>query len=209
MSSMNPCKRYQTDIALFAGHDLEEAAEKQVRRHLAECLSCREYAARLQSSLQVLERSAAHAAAVELLADSLWPDVRAALLQKARRHHAGAVPVSGLRNWLPVSALAAACVAIWISSQSSLPPHWPQDVEKFSAAVAEGVPDALSRVSLPSLDSVPRFPWRETAELGRDSLQSLPRISLDGALPSQSLPSDWQQLPPGIKLQPVLHVERF
>lgn len=40
---MNPCSHFQKDIALLAAGALDEARNRPLRRHLAECAGCRQY----------------------------------------------------------------------------------------------------------------------------------------------------------------------
>ena len=106
------CRRMRNLLALWVGNDLDESHQFTVRRHVIECPSCRDYWQQLQASQQVIEASRFAPAVTEHR--SLWPAVRSQL--------AVSLPASAWGQplgWLPVGALAAACVAVWFGAVHS------------------------------------------------------------------------------------------
>lgn len=129
-NAMNACKNMKSSLALWVGHDLDEAEEKEVRRHVAVCESCREYSLELQETQGILEQTVA-SRVVDADAPSIWPELRATLLQRARRANSVAAGNSGfwrLQNLLPAGALTAACLTIWFASNNQLPSEMPTTV---------------------------------------------------------------------------------
>ena len=100
-----PCKRAKTQIALLVGQDLEETAQYEVERHLAECPDCRGYRVELGRTFEVFERMGTVVSADP--EPSLWPDVaqRISRIQKTR-------PSVQRTNWTPLVAIAAACLFV-------------------------------------------------------------------------------------------------
>ncbi|MFN0052922.1 MAG: hypothetical protein ACKV0T_12090 [Planctomycetales bacterium] len=106
-------------LALWAGNDLDAAAQIGAQRHLATCPQCRAHWHGLQVGQQALEQvrlspagDASDARSSE--ERSVWPGVA--------RQLRWSEPLSvapGWRDWLPVGALAAACLAMVMAS-------WPQ-----------------------------------------------------------------------------------
>lgn len=184
MKSMKPCKQMRPALALWIGHDLDEAEEKQVRRHVAECGGCRDYSQQLQGSQHVLEQTGAVTAALEVTDDSLWPEVRGTLLQRARR--SSVRPSAGrIQRLLPIGALTAACLTIWFSSQNDLPLHWPEKVSNFRGTLVE--PMMNHAPQWPGFDNLPRT--LERIELPKEFPLN-GKTSLPKSLPSVSYPLD-------------------
>jgi hypothetical protein len=124
---MNACKNMKSSLALWVGHDLDESEEREVRRHVAVCESCREYSLELQETQGILEQTVA-SRVVDADSPSIWPELRATLLQRARRSTSTAAGNSGfwrMQNLLPAGALAAACLTIWFGSNNQLPSEMP------------------------------------------------------------------------------------
>lgn len=121
----------QRDLALWAGNDLEEHAQVAAQRHLAVCPECRGHWQRLQAGQRVLEQ--VRSAPMERDEASVWIGVRRQLrvLEDDRR-------TANWRGWLPVGALAAACLTVLIitapggdspmSSRGNSPIVMPMDV---------------------------------------------------------------------------------
>jgi hypothetical protein len=113
------CREVNADLALYAGGDLDDAERvRAVRRHVANCLDCRERLRSLKSSLQTLAGSDPVSTWVPTI--SLWPRVEAALRAPA--------PVTGrfsslhsLRHWTPFAAMAAACVLLLLALRTDEP----------------------------------------------------------------------------------------
>ena len=100
------CRDAQSDIALYAGGDLDDAARvREVRRHVASCPECREHFKGVKSSLRTL--ASVDQAATWQSAGSLWPSIQREL---ARPRPAAAARVwQQARNWSPLAAVTAAC----------------------------------------------------------------------------------------------------
>jgi len=108
------CRRARPNIALSIGNDLDEQSERNVRRHLAVCPQCREYARSLRDSLKVLERSEKTPA--ERMHDSVWPD----LSNRLRPADSGRRP-ERFNGWMPALAVVAACVTLVLISNNTTP----------------------------------------------------------------------------------------
>ena len=109
------CKQAKAEIALWVGNDLNESAERSLRRHLSRCLGCRKHWRRMKASLRMLQEADEVPSTTEDV--SLWPRLSAKLSaaeeQNARR--------SRFNGWVPALAVAAACLAM-ISLSNSTPP---------------------------------------------------------------------------------------
>jgi len=101
------CTRAKSDIALWAGGDLDDRTAMPLERHVAVCPECRDYRQRMSGSLQVLHEPAL--AAPCNLQDSVWPDVESRL---SRQSQSEAQKAERLNRWLPAAAIAAACLAV-------------------------------------------------------------------------------------------------
>lgn len=99
------CKQAQRDIALWAGHDLDDASQREaVRQHVTGCPCCRAHYQRMKETLHVLER--AERPVTYISQDSLWPDLATRI---SRAQHAS--PVRNTRRfhgWMPLIAMTAA-----------------------------------------------------------------------------------------------------
>jgi hypothetical protein len=107
------CKEAKTQAALLIGNDLEPAALEEVRKHLGECVGCREHFERLSNCLEILQTPTRSWNAEE---ESLWPKLSVRLASST----AGQKP-HRLNGWAPTLAVAAACTAMfWVASS-----RWP------------------------------------------------------------------------------------
>jgi hypothetical protein len=88
------------DAAARDGADLSAAEQSRIRRHLADCASCRDYRSRLTDVLSVLSGVAAEMP-LERDAHSLWPDLEARLL----RHQVQ--PSGRWRRWASILSARA------------------------------------------------------------------------------------------------------
>ncbi len=106
------CKQAQRDIALWAGHDLDDSVQKEaVRRHVVGCPCCRTHYQRMKQTMHVLER--AERPVTYVSEDSLWPALAARISHAQRQpatswntKHGNATRLSG---WMPFVAMTAAC----------------------------------------------------------------------------------------------------
>jgi hypothetical protein len=101
------CGRARTNVALWAGGDLDDQESGQLERHLAVCPQCRDYRTRIAGSLQALREPQGILA--DNLYDSVWPKVASRLAVKSQ---ADARRAERLNRWLPVAAAAAVCLAV-------------------------------------------------------------------------------------------------
>ena len=114
------CRKTRRLLALAAGNDLEERDLSGTQRHLAVCPQCRDVWHGLRRTQQALEQVRSTPAAEKGPPDaghsSLWPTVarhvRAIDAQAAK---------ADWRGWLPVGALAAACLAVVMVALPDLP----------------------------------------------------------------------------------------
>lgn len=108
------CKRARTEIALWAGDDLDEQAAGPLLRHLALCLECREYRRQMVSSVHVLQEPEGPCS-VELH-DSVWPGLAGRLPSRDEARQA-----DRLNRWLPAAAVAVACLAVIVFTSEAEP----------------------------------------------------------------------------------------
>lgn len=134
------CRRARPNIALSIGNDLDEQSERDVRRHLAVCPQCRQYAHSLRESLKVLERSERTPA--EQMHDSVWPDLSKRLrpADTGRREQ--------FNGWMPALAVVVACMTLVLISNNTRPtgPVRPADdvLSHRRIAIRAGNPDVHS-----------------------------------------------------------------
>lgn len=126
------CRKTRRLLALWAGNDLGQRECQSAERHLAVCPACREIWTQLQQSQQVLDsvRSAPleeREQAAARPSASAWPWVSRhlrAMSDKPANFNRVASSWKGganWRDWLPVGAVAAACVVIISVSLSEVP----------------------------------------------------------------------------------------
>jgi len=108
------CRRVRPNIALLIGNDLDDQSGRDVRRHLAICPQCREYARALRTSLQVLEQSERTPAGQ--MHDSVWPD----LSKRLQRENSGQRQ-ERFNGWMPALAVVVACVTLVVISSNTTP----------------------------------------------------------------------------------------
>lgn len=106
------CKQAQRDIALWAGHDLDDAAHRDaVRTHVAECPCCRMHYQRIKQTLHVLERADRPATFVSN--DSIWPEL-AARINQPRPHSSPQWNSKRFGGWMPLLAMTAASFVLLV-----------------------------------------------------------------------------------------------
>ena len=132
MMLKSECGRVQELLALSVGQDVSDEDRVETRLHMARCAACREYHVRVRAGYQVLEQVRVGTAAGHPYASSpsLWPEVRARLLARRTRPAAQA-----FNAWLPVGALAAACLALLVVTDSFPRPDSPAFVDPETHAV--------------------------------------------------------------------------
>jgi hypothetical protein len=139
------CSRAQSDIALWAGNDLDESSLSCLRRHLAACPACRGYLAEMQALMQLVDdcplREEADQASQEAVEDSLWPSLSTRLV---------ALPVprgDRFNGWLPAVTVAVVClVMVLVASPPRL--QTPDDVHALTAT-EEAVPGQVQDQAAP------------------------------------------------------------
>lgn len=111
------CDQIRQQLALSVGGDLTSVEQAVVDQHLAGCVSCRQDLAGLRSSHAVLQQYREDT--MLPVAPSLWPGVQARLSRSRTRVSRAGIsePQFGRAGWIPVSALAAACVAVLVLSE--------------------------------------------------------------------------------------------
>jgi hypothetical protein len=128
------CKEAKTQAALLIGNDVEPAAVEAVRKHLGECVGCRQHFDRLSSCLEVLQAPPRSWNADD---ESLWPKLSVRLASP----NAGQKP-HRLNGWAPTLAVAAACTAMfWVASS-----HWSGNQPAGQPSGVNGV-EAISEPS--------------------------------------------------------------
>jgi len=166
------CRRARPNIALWIGNDLDEQSEQDVRRHLAVCPQCREYAHALRTSLRVLEQSERMPGTQ--MHDSVWPDLSKRLRPAETRRRS-----ERFNGWMPALAVVAACLTLVLISNNTTP----QGAGR-PAGDELTYPPVVIRVGNPDVQSV-RFPVRNNSaaidfgglpelfrEAARDSVRS-------------------------------------
>ena len=129
------CRRAQSDIALWAGDDLDEAGLLSLRRHLEACPECRCYMQEMQLLMRLIDecplREEGDEASKEAVEDSLWPSLstRLVTLSSRRSDH--------FNGWIPAVSVAAVCLAMTFSACTS--------VESKQAAFLEAAQDQASQ----------------------------------------------------------------
>jgi hypothetical protein len=114
------CHRTRALLALWVGRDLHDDAQTTVRQHLAECPCCRRHWQGLQSGQWALEQSRSLPRETTGNTDSLWP-VLHARMRSQQQNAMRPANWQRMNAWLPVGALAAACLAIVFAAQTSPP----------------------------------------------------------------------------------------
>ncbi len=109
------CKRANAEIALWVGNDLDESAERSLRRHLAKCPGCRKHWRKMKASLRMLQENDEDLSETRDI--SLWPRLSVALATAEEQNAHG----SRFNGWVPALAVAAACLAM-ISLSNNTPP---------------------------------------------------------------------------------------
>lgn len=105
------CKKWNTDVALFAGGDLPERRLARVLSHLESCADCRELAEDLRAGRALFRESGD-----EAIGDEMAMQVRRAVLARLPAENARATP----RYW--AWALASGMVLAVILALPSLSP---------------------------------------------------------------------------------------
>jgi len=115
------CRDARSDIALYAGGDLDDAARvRELRRHVAGCAACRERYHSLKGALKLLGSvQTPETESTWKSAGSLWPKIRRELSRPPQP--TGALALQQLRHWSPFVAATAACVLMLIALRGDAP----------------------------------------------------------------------------------------
>jgi hypothetical protein len=140
------CSRAQSDIALWAGNDLDESSLSCLRRHLAACPACRGYLAEMQALMQLVDdcplRDEADQASQEAVEDSLWPSLATRLVSLPAPHG------DRFNGWLPAVTVAVVClVMVLVASPPRL--QTPDEVQALSTPGGEAVPGQVPDQAAP------------------------------------------------------------
>ncbi|MCA9073261.1 MAG: zf-HC2 domain-containing protein [Planctomycetaceae bacterium] len=128
------CRRAQSDIALWAGNDLDETDLHCLQRHLEACPECREYNEQMHALMRLVEecplRDEADAASKSVVEESLWPSLstRLATVPTPRNDR--------FNGWVPAVAVAAVCLAMVLIAS---PPRVSSPQESSHASVVSEV----------------------------------------------------------------------
>jgi hypothetical protein len=150
MTTMN-CKQAQRDIALWAGHDLDDPAEQEaVRRHVTTCPCCRVHYQQMKRTLRVLER--AERPATYVSGDSLWPEL-ATRIRRSRQQPSLERNIQRLGGWMPFIAMTAACFILLLVLNEQPQPSQSPILRGFSPAPLVPTEASASRSEALRLDS--------------------------------------------------------
>jgi hypothetical protein len=194
------CRRAQSDIALWAGDDLDEAGLLSLRRHLDDCPECRCYMEEMQLLMRLVEecplREEGDEASKRAVEDSLWPTLSTRLVSLSS-------PRSDRFNgWIPAVTVAAVCLAMVLIAS---PPAMlaPQAAPLVSSADEESwpLPEASPPIANPSLASpLPKWdpptvrPQKAFAPKNSERPRFAPKHPIELLLESGSLPPGFPEL---------------
>jgi anti-sigma factor RsiW len=133
------CKRAQAQIALAVGGDLDDAAERELHKHLDGCVECHRHWRQMNDTWALLldredELPDPH--------DSVWPDLqvklpsRRALMSRAR-----------FNGWTVALAMAAICLAMvsmWRTANTSEPMLGPEQITELPQLDVPRIPEGWS-----------------------------------------------------------------
>ena len=100
------CKQAKSEIALWAGNDLDDSALQGLQDHLDECPCCSSHWARMKQTVDLLHRGTEEELPREYVG-SVWPEVAAQIA--VRRE---SLLMTRFNGWLPAVAVSAACAAL-------------------------------------------------------------------------------------------------
>lgn len=126
------CRKWEEEIALYAGGDLPDARMADVERHLAECAGCRALAEELRAGQTILAELGA-----EALDDAMVALVRQRVM--ARVAEPRRAPVYW--RWALVAALVAVAILVWPRHHRTAAPQIVASVHSVPA-LAGGAPAA-------------------------------------------------------------------
>lgn len=137
------CRRVRRLIALDVGQDLAGPEGEGVRQHVSGCAHCQTHWERVRAGHQALEEVRTRTAGENASHPSLWPDLRERLLARQQvllPRPRVRQPVNG---WLPIGALAAACIAVLVVTDSR-PPADRVQFSDLSPHVVQPVGNSIS-----------------------------------------------------------------
>ena len=176
------CVSVRRRLALFVGDDLSEHEKRSVELHLNGCASCRDRLAALRGSRDVVQQYQAVLSDLEPL-PSLWPSIRRQLtLQEFSRRPR--------RSWLPVSAVAAATIAMGVvlwNRPAYLEP-FPDRTPRSAIPTADSSGHAFNSVSVPRLKSGKMV---SHSALGEGDSPGTPHFHLESARPVGLFPDEF------------------
>lgn len=180
MSSLNKtigdCEQIRTELALFAGDDLDSAVDVvRVRGHLAGCAECRTTLAQLTESLAVLETCAVTASSLPKA--NLWPAISRRLPIRTP-----STARARFNLWVPTAAMTAACAAMILVTIVQF-----ERVAPFQPTVTPHIRTAIEGTRPVNLFHAPEFvglrdprfqgaPSAEAVPVGLPAAHSWPRL---------------------------------
>ena len=176
------CVSVRRRLALFAGDDLSEHEKRSVEIHLNGCASCRDRLAALRGSRDVIQQYQAVPSDLDTL-PSLWPRIRHQLTQQELSRRPG-------RSWLPVSAVAAATIAMGVvlwNRPAHLEP-FPDRAPRSAIPTADSSDHEFNGVSIPRLQSE-KMTSRSALEQGNSP--GTPYFHLESARPVGLFPDEF------------------
>ncbi|MGQ0635241.1 MAG: zf-HC2 domain-containing protein [Planctomycetaceae bacterium] len=112
------CRRVRKLLALWAGNDLEPQERVEAERHMTVCPVCREEWVGLRSGQQALEQARGAPGDETPHPHSVWPAVHRQICALTDQSAAPA-----WHGWLPVGALAAACLLVVVVTSQGVGPQ--------------------------------------------------------------------------------------
>ncbi len=106
------CRTARSQIALWIGQDLNDAAQKQVQQHLADCPNCSDYWLEFKTSNDVLQQIRDDSC--RPTRDSIWPAVKMRIA-----YQLVTVRMARFNGWLPATVIVAACLLLAVFIDNS------------------------------------------------------------------------------------------
>ncbi|MBD3675560.1 MAG: zf-HC2 domain-containing protein [Planctomycetaceae bacterium] len=105
------CKWSTQELALSAGHDLDQVSEQELRRHLAECPDCHDQWNRFRDSTAVLEQAASEDFG-PTESPQLWASVSRKLPRPSQPRSKSSHSWTLANTWVPLVAAASLILAL-------------------------------------------------------------------------------------------------
>lgn len=154
------CRRAQSDIALWAGDDLDEAGLMGLKRHLAACPECRCYMQEMRLLMRLVEecplRDEGDDASKCVVEGSLWPSLSTRLVTWPASRG------DRFNGWIPAVTVAAVCLAMVLiaSPPQMLAPHdgsMVTSAEEDSWSESQSSNSQIAKWNRPPIQGQPAF----------------------------------------------------